>query len=331
VSSSQCFVHLQKLYSLDEQSHHIFDSVSDFLWISSKFDDLATVLFRNCIFNSSDHSRLSLSEEILSQDEQMELVSNCIVDMMVVTSQQLSGIHIGDILNQTEQSLNQISEFIEANLSSFEDDQSDDEMDLNAVCARSEAIVQIQSFVITILMLRSKMFLTARQPESSIKCLNACRIECKRMISLLRMSHNYLQNHEDKVVQVDDLLSMGLERLSIAFSSLGIRKRAEDNAILAVVKQKTLSIESPNVNKITFQELIDSIKRLDEMYNLLPPIRTLITIKSLSLSADKLSMEVALFDEFNPSSSNFLCCTSINDTVNRSRTLLTCECRALLL
>ena len=320
ISSSQCLICLQKIYTLDDQTHHVFDSVSDFLWISSKFHDLAAVLLRNCMFNSTQEAKDAFGAEAQQlPDELMDLVSDCIVKLVGDISEQLP-TQAADIHNM-EQSLQHISEFMDAYSKSTESKEGADEFDYDVVCARSEAVVQIQSFVITSLMLRSKMFINAGQPERSIKCLNSCRTECKRMISLLRLASNRLQNAEDHVIRVDDILCMCLERLSLAFSSLGLRRKAEDNAMLALMKQKLMSIESPSINKITFQELIGITESLGGMYNILPSVRTLIIIKSLSLSPDRFSMDSALFDEID--FSNISYCTSVNDKVSRSQTLLT--------
>lgn len=320
VSSSQCYVNLQKVYSLNDEQH-MLDSVSDFLLISSKFDDLAAMLFRNCLFDSSSQAPDLLGEEIiqrLNQNEQLNLISNCIVDLMISTSQHLirSQAEETPAIWSAGKSLQHISEFIDANLSRIESDETDEEINV-------EAIVQIQSLVITTLMLRAKMFLNARQPETSIDCFNACRCECKRMMSLLRAHSSYLDTIEDRVTQINDLLCMGLERLSIAFSALGIRRKAEDSAILAVMKQRSMSIESPTVGKITFQELIENLRSLDGMYSFLPPVRTLIRTKSMSISPDKLLIESALFDEFISNGPPSV--VSVNSAVNRSQTLLACK------
>jgi hypothetical protein len=325
VSSSQCFVYLQKIYSLNEEAH-MFDSVSDFLWLASKFTDLAATLIQDCTFDSTQSA-----VQQLNQSEQIDLVSNCIVDVMVATSLDLSKAHTENLQHDTvDESLQHISEYIEANLSTIEIDPSDDEMDLNTTCARYEAMLQIQSFVVTVLMLRSKMLIDARKPESSIKSLNSCRKECKRMTTLLRQSSAYVRNplYDDTLVHVDDLLSMGLERMSIACSLLGIRRKAEDSAFLAVIKQKMVVLETPNMNKVTFQELIANAELLDGMYNFLPSIRTLIRIKSMSASPDTLSNESSLFDSFNFSTPTQ--CSSIAAILNRSQSLLTCEWHTLV-
>ena len=317
VSSSQCYINLQKIYSYNDQ-HHMLDSVSDFLWISSKFDDLATVLFRNCLFRSSSRARYLLGDEMiqrLNQDNQYNLISNCLVDLMIATSQHLLRSQTEDSapILDVSHSLQQISEFIDANLSRIDSDDSDEEIHL-------EDIVQIQSLIITALMLRAKIFLNEMQPETSIGYFNTCRSECKRMILLLRASSSHLYTTEDTLAQVNELLSMGLERLAIAFSALGIRRKAEDSAILSGVKQRSISVESPHFGKITFQELIENIKSLDGMYSFLPSLRTLIRTKSLSISPDKLPAKSALFDFSSASNA-----VSVNGVVNRSQTLLACK------
>lgn len=321
MSSSQCFLHLQNLYSRGTKSQHMFDAVSDFLWVASKFDDLARFFFRNCIFDWKEAATSLLFEGVqqLNQDVEIDLVPNCIVDIMVATSHQLHGTQTQNISPTGEQSLRNIAQFIESSLVGMEIVRSDDEIDFIAKRARSEAIVQIQFFVISTLMLRSKMFLNARQPENSIKCLNACFIECKRMISLQRLvSGHLLCNHllGDNLVQVDDFQSMVLERFSVAFSSLGLRRKAEYYAILAVKKQMFIPIGIMSMGEITFQHLMGNLERLNGMYNFLPPIRTIIIIKSLSLSPDKFDKLI-----FNTPSHR----SSINGAVNASRTLLTCE------
>ena len=321
VLSSKCFVYLQKLYNFDQQSEHAFESISDLLWISSKFDDLAVVLFQNCKFDpASAKSSLGAEVQQLTEEEQLDVVSNYIVDLMAAISQHCSASQCESLINGTEESLANIAEFIKVYLNRIEND--DDEMESTMMYAQSEVVVQIQSLVITFLMLQAKLFLNAKQPESSIRCFNACRVECKRMISLLKLSSKYLQNPEDKLLQVDDLLSMGLERISIAFSSLGIRRKSEDNAILAVMKQKMACIENPSMSKITLLDLIASIQSLDGMYNYLPSLRTLISIKSLSLPPDKFCMDSAVFVELSPNTPQD---TSVTDGVNRSRTLLACK------
>jgi hypothetical protein len=323
--SSQCFVQLQKLYSLDEECQHVLDSVSDFLWMSSKFDNLTTVLVDSCNFGSTERIKNLLCEEVQysNQDEQTDLLSSCLVDFIVNTFQIVSEGQIISETNDNDQSLKDISEFIQAFQTAIEGVETGDETDLDAIYDRSELIVQIQSLVITALMLQSKMHLNARRPELSIRYLNACQSECKRMITMLRLLSTHIQYPDDKFIQVDDLLHMGLERISVAFSSLGLRRKAEDSALLAVVKQKAIAFETFSLHKISFQEMIESIQRLDGFYNYLPAIRTLITIKSMSLSPDKFSVESTLFDKFNFSDSKP--CLSVNDTINRSQTFLTCE------
>lgn len=326
ISSSQCLIYLQKNYSLDDQTHHIFDSVSDFLWISSKFQDLAAILLRNCVFNSIQEAKDALGATVQQlPDELMDLIPDCTVKLVANFSQQLPTQ--AEDMHKMERSLQQISEFMDAYSKSIGSKEPADEFDYDVVCARSEAIVQIHFFVITSLMLRSQIFINTGQPERSIKCLNSCRIECKRMISLLRLPSSRLPNSEEHVIRVDDVLSMCLERLSIAYSSLGIRRKAEDSAMLGLMKQKLISTESPSINNITFQELIGITESLGGMYNVLPSIRTLITIKSLSLSLDKFSMNSPLFDDID--FSNFSHCTSVNDKVSRSQTFLTCKYQVL--
>lgn len=317
LSASQCFVDLQKLYSLDNREH-MFDSVSDFLWMSSKFDELATVLYRHCMFDSSRQCKSLLEEEVkqLDQEEQLSVVSNCIVNLMATTVQQLSGNEVSHA--SMDPHLHCISEFI----STMENEWCIDDMDPNETWAKCETIIRIQSFVVATLMLRAKMYLCSKRPESSIRCLNLCRAECKQMISLLRSTSSYVNDSDDKLLQVDDLLSMGLERISIAFSSLGSRRKAEDNILLAVMKQNLVPIECSSMNKITFNRLIQYAESLDGMYNFFPSLRTLISIKSMSLPPDKLSNESTLFDDIQSSKHPD---TSLMNVINRSQMLLTCE------
>jgi len=122
---------------------------------------------------------------------------------------------------------------------------------------------------------------------------------------------------DDIAIQVDDMITSCYERLSVAFCLLGIRRKTEDNALLAALKQNAVLIE--NFNRISIIELSNTIEHYSGNEPFLYYLRSLIKIKALSTSADKMSnLDVSV-------NNNVGCKDNLVDVLSLSKNVLACK------
>ena len=120
------------------------------------------------------------------------------------------------------------------------------------------------------------------------------------------------------------MLTMCYEQLATAFYLIEIRRKAEDHALLAVLKQKVLHTE--NFNHIMMQELIDLIQRRIGEEPILYPTRLLMKVKAISTSVDKIStQEISMECVENCNRDMDESTLRLNHSLCKSKNVLACE------
>lgn len=314
LSAAKCLSLLQKVYSFMGQSKFVIDSASDFLSVSAKFEDLVTILSNNIdppIFVDSGSDGL-----------QTDSVMRC----LTITFQQLCGSSFGSTSAELQTLLCQSSARCDAKIetTSHSTDNIEDP-DFNLV---SEPNMMLQKRLATtlMLMLHAKLCIDAGQPTTAVKYLEWCRVQCRDLVNFLRSLRCHLNNLilDDIAIQVDDLLTTCYERLAAAFCLLGIRRKTEDYALLAVMRLKVLSAKT--FGQIHIQDLIDSLDQYDGYECFLHHIRSLMKAKSLSTPPEKFSSRQVLIEKMRwmkdlDSDDAF----QVNRILSKPKNLLTCE------
>ena len=276
ISAAGCFVLLQNAYSLLNQSENLLNAVVDFLSIASKFDDLVLPFF--------DHfDTLSSSE---SNDLQDVPIRRC----LTLTSQVFGNPSaICPVTPELSKLLCQLCEYLDADTSTTHENTKDADTIDSTMAAQITLGIQRRVLVTTMLMLNSKICIDAGKPSTAVVYLGWCRIQCREFVRWLRFARRCLKSLilDDMAVQVDDMLTMCYERLARAFCLLGIRRKAEDHALLSVLKQQILS--SKSFHQVEIQDLIYLIDRHDGHEGFLQLIRSLMKVTSLSLSPDTIA------------------------------------------
>lgn len=310
VSATECFVLLQKVYSFVEQTEHPLDVASSFLLVSAKFDDMVTLY--------NEHMD---GAEVSSDDPQVNSMLQC----LNLLSQTVNPDRSSKLIVDLNGSLHQVSRCIESEME-VESEPNDEE---ESTCPND--MIQKRLFITMMLMLHSKLSLDAGRPTDAIKYLDWCRNQCRELVRYMRSEKSYSNSlsMDDIAIQVDDMLTSCYEQSAVAFCLLGIRRKAEDCALLAVLKQKVVTTEKFAL--INLQDLIKLISQYPRNESILCPIRSLLKVKALSLSEDKMGdtlvdsvdCEVLDGDEFIhmlSKSKNILACEFSN-----CRTLLSCQ------
>jgi len=187
-------------------------------------------------------------------------------------------------------------------------------------------MVHKRLIVTTMLMLHSKWCINSGRAASAVKYLSWCRTQCREFARYLRSAscHPDSLSLDDIAIQVDGMLTMCYEQLATAFYLLGIRRKAEDHALLAVLKQKVLYTE--NFNRIMMQELIDLIERHTGEEPILYPTRTLMKVKAISTSVDKMStQEISIECVENCNFDMDESTLRLNHSLCKSKNVLACE------
>lgn len=188
-------------------------------------------------------------------------------------------------------------------------------------------VIQMQALVARSFFLLSKVCLAMGKPLTALQFLWSCRQECKKQLSTIRSvgkCHNVCL--EGTLEQNDDLMSMCYEEMAASFHSLGIRRKAEDYAVLAVLKRRILrSDDCQRVSEVGFQELVDLGFDLDGLDGALHSVRTFLRMKFYSSSPDKMTHESLDFKSSLLPKMEIFEAAHIHPFVCRSKTLLTCE------
>ena len=122
--------------------------------------------------------------------------------------------------------------------------------------------------------------------------LGWCPVQCREFVNCLRFALYCLNSLtlDDIVIQVDDMLTMCYERLASAYCILGIRRKAEDHALLPPASLKAANLSSPtSFRQVEIQELIVLIDWQDGHECFLKPIRSIMKVKSQSTSPNMIA------------------------------------------
>ena len=177
------------------------------------------------------------------------------------------------------------------------------------------------------LTLVANMYLNAGYPASAVKYLEWCRIQCRQYARYLRSASCHFNSVplDDISIQVDCLLTKCYEEMAHAFCQLGLRRKAEDHAMLAVIKSKVLT--ASGFNQISMPDLIESVEIYDEQESFVRPIRSLMRVKALSTSTDKMESQDIVAENIGhvaiPQTENRIAC--VNRLLCESENLLACE------
>lgn len=93
------------------------------------------------------------------------------------------------------------------------------------------------------------------------------------------------------VTLIDDIKAVCYEHSATAFCLLGIRRKAEDHALMAALKQRVIDSETRNLNQIKLRHLTYLLRSFVGHECFLHPIRLLIVVKLLTTPADKIESE----------------------------------------
>lgn len=317
ILAAECFILLRKAYSFSVQSEHHLYAVIDFLSMSSKFEDFAMVFCDNLylkVFASSE-----------SKDLQEDMIQRC----LTLTSQIIrkssarcsSTPELRDLLCR-------LCECLVADTGSNSDNTTDVTMIDSVAVAKMNLGIQRRLLVTTMLMLHAKLCIDAGKPSTAVEYLGWCRVQCREFASCLRFARCCLNSLtlDDIVIQVDDMLTMCYERLASAYCILGIRRKAEDHALLPLLKQQILSSPT-SFRQVEMQELIDLIDRHDGHECFLEPIRSLMKVKSQSSSPDTIASHHITIKNMGSTIDIGLDNSSlgINHKLCKSRNVLACE------
>ena len=304
ILASECYILLEKIsnsFLLKEQSESkIVDVALRFLLVSSKFDDMVTLFYKHCE-----------GKEMLSSDDgENDVIRHCLGLISCMTDDEPFSLTIACYL---EESLRQACECTEVEMEA--DMETEDE---GLICMD---IIKKRLAVTTILMLYSKLCIDTGRTNSAVKFLNWCRTTCRELMRCLHSMRSHSSSDgltlDDIAVQIDDIITSCYERLAVAFCLLGIRRKAEDNALLAALKQNVVLIE--NFNRISIIELSDTIEQYGGREPFLYPLRSLMKIKSLSTSADKMSALVVSVNN------DVGCKSNLVDVLSSSKNVLACK------
>ena len=188
-------------------------------------------------------------------------------------------------------------------------------------------MTQKQWLLTTMLTLLANMYLDAGYPASAVKYLEWCRMQCRQYARYLRSASCHFNSVplDDISIQVDCLLTKCYEEMAHAFSRLGLRRKAEDHAMLAVIKSKVLT--ASGFNQISMPDLIESVEIYDEQESFVRPIRSLMRVKALSTSTDKMESQDIVAENIGhvaiPQTENRI--ASVNRLLCESENLLACE------
>ncbi|KAL3766413.1 hypothetical protein ACHAW5_008650 [Stephanodiscus triporus] len=277
ISAAGCFILLQKAYSFLVQSDHLLDAVVDFVSISSKFEDLVIVC--------CDH----LDPKAFSSSESNDLLEEMIQRCLTLTSQIVGDSSvICSTTPELRRLLCRLCTCLDAEVGAKSESSNEAKMIDSVMVAQINLGIRRRLLVTAMLMLHAKLLLHT-QPSTAVEYLGLCRAQCREFVRCLRLSRCCLNSmtFDDTAIQIDDMLTMCYERFASAFCLLGIRRKAEDHALLPVLKQQILS--SSSFRQVEMQDLIELIDRYDGHECFLHLIRSLMKVKSLSSSPDTIA------------------------------------------
>ena len=310
MASAQSFSLLQQVCSPLSQPLRTISSISAYLLASSKLEHSVPLFINNTHFRQNIEA-ISIYEEGDADSDLIRCASEALSSLLHIYNNKSSTFEEVPVLELSKYVLEQVERV------TTEDVDTDEVM----------LVVQMQTIVGRLYLLFSKMCLATGKPLTSLQYLCSCRQECKKQIRLLRaIGKCHDISLESSLEQNDDLQAMCYEEMSVAFASTGIRRKAEDYAILAVLKRRILhSNECQRVSQVNVQELVDLGCDLDGLDGALQSVRTILKMKFLSSSPDKMALESlelksSLLPKIESSSA-----AHIHQFVCRSKTLLSCK------
>ena len=311
ISAARCFVSLQKATPFSNQSDITLDLVIDLLSVSSKFEDL-TKVFRGHLVDSA-YATTKMN------DTYQEMTQRCLALTSHIVGCKSSVVSSNAA--ELRELLRKLCEFLDASTEDNGEIIDDAKTADSDMTTQMNLAIQRRIFVTTMLMLHAKLCVDVGNPSVAIEFLVWCRAQCKQLVTCLRLARSFLNSStfDDIASQVDDMLTMCYERLASAFSLLGIRRKAEDHALLSMLKQQLVS--SNSFGQIELQDLFDLI----DCHNGLECL--LMKIKCQSSSQDTLASQDITMKSIV--STTILCSVDDSLLLNRmlckSKNAVTCE------
>ena len=317
ISAARCFVSLQKATPFSNQSDITLDLVIDLLSVSSKFEDL-TIAFRGHLVDSA-YATTKMN------DTYQEMTQRCLALTSHIVGCKSSVV--SSTAAELRELLRKLCEFLDASTEDNGEIIDDAKTADSDMTTQMNLAIQRRIFVTTMLMLHAKLCVDVGKPSVAIEFLVWCRTQCKQLVTCLRLARSFLNSStfDDIASQVDDMLTMCYERLASAFSLLGIRRKAEDHALLSMLKQQLVS--SNSFGQIELQDLFDLIDCHNGHECLLHLIRSIMKIKCQSSSQDTLASQDITMKSIV--STTILCSVDDSLLLNRmlckSKNAVTCE------
>ena len=305
-SSAECINLLLKVYSSGVQSTSFLGWPSDFVSVSAKFEDLVPILCshsENQSFPDSEHC-------------QIDSVMKC----LTISLQNLPELSPASTTADIQALLCSPGACDEITL--------DEEMVFDSsLSSEMHLAIQKRMLVTTMSMLHAKLHINAGRPTTAAKYLEWCRAHCRDLLNSLRSVRSRV-NHlilDDIAIQVDDMLTLCYERLAVAHYLQGIRRKAEDFALLAVMKLRILNIDK--FGQVNTNDLMDSFERHDGHECILYLIRSLMKMKTISTSPDRVTSQKILIEGMEwmrdiDSDDEAFC---INRLLTKSKNVLACK------
>ncbi len=311
MASAESFSLLQQVCSLLSQPQRIISSISAFVFASSNLEHSVS------LFSNNTHFRQNIEAIFLDEEDETD------VDLIRCASAALNPL-LQAVENKSNtrfegQPVLELSNYVSEQIEWV----TSEDVDTDEVLI----VVQIQAIVGRLYLLLSKVFLAMGKPHTALQLLCSCSQECKKQLHLLRtIAKCHDIPLEGTLEQNDDLQSMCYEDMAVAFASMGIRRKAEDYAVLAVLKRRILHPDKcQRVSQVNVQELVDLGCDLDGLDGVLHSVRTILRMKFLSSSPDKMALESLEFkSSLLPKMESFVA-AHIHQFVSRSKTLLSCE------
>ncbi|KAL7551191.1 hypothetical protein ACHAWF_014394, partial [Thalassiosira exigua] len=280
VLSTECCILLQATHSYLDQPQSPLQAISSPVSVSSKWENMSTILTCKVSYDKSDlKSGASEFNCMLQQAVDWTLK---IIDMPSIRAHPIPELD-GLLWN--------ILETIEADMKSLSDTDHS-KLDTSERYTEVDGLIETQSCVATMLILHAKLSVDVGHSSTAARYLGWCHNQLKKNLIFLRDADCQLSgaSSDDILAKLDDLLTTSHECLATVFSQLGIRRKAEDHALMAVMRQKILD-STCQATQLKMQDLIDSIGQYNGHECFLNPVRTLVKIVAYSASFENTSSQ----------------------------------------
>lgn len=328
ISSTHCFVLLQQFYAAMDEPSSVIESLADLVLISTNFETLSDVFIQKSSTFDFNEKEEMIEEGIRNIiDKQSfphfkgltpEVLLSSIKQIITPREDRRSALILENVTS--ENALNSDTSYIK------EEECFEDEFNAMSDCTLVASLVQLQSLFSSALMVRAQDLVDLNKPSAAVRLLRHCRGEFRKLMKLLRFASRRIKNVllDDLALHTDDMVAVTFERMAVAFNSLGIRRKAEDCAIAAALKNKLFVYEQSMVSRISLKTMMDLIGKYKHVEGFMPLIRSLVKIKASSLSPDKIESDVILQNgSLYTFTDDKIQCT--NEIVGNAKTCLTCE------